>query len=183
MTPSDPTPAAIAIQVTSPRQLINSLDPSPFHARDLDKDAEEHIVGWARELPRSVPIAIRIHMPAAAALETDEVELRQTISTHFASAATACEQELRELLRLGRIQLAIGLVVLVACLAGGQFLIARFGSGPATQAAQQGLLILGWVANWRPIETFLYGWWPIIRRRRLYRRLANASVALALPES
>jgi len=40
------------------------------------------------------------------------------------------------------------------------------------------LLIFGWVANWRPIEIFLYEWWPIVRRRNLYRRLAAAEVDL-----
>ena len=34
----------------------------------------------------------------------------------------------------------------------------------------------GWVANWKPIEIFLYDWWPLARRRDLYRRLAAARV-------
>jgi hypothetical protein len=38
------------------------------------------------------------------------------------------------------------------------------------------LIILGWVANWRPIEIFLYDWWPLAQRRRLYLRLASAPV-------
>ena len=39
---------------------------------------------------------------------------------------------------------------------------------------RKSLTLLGWVANWRPIEIFLYDWWPIARRRDLYRRLAAA---------
>jgi hypothetical protein len=34
------------------------------------------------------------------------------------------------------------------------------------------------VANWRPIEIFIYDWWPIVRKRNLYRRLAAAKVEL-----
>ena len=173
-------PATVAIQISDPDQLINSLDPSPFYKRDLDSDAEDHIVGWARELPGTAPIHIDIHMPAAAAHAADEAELKEIIATHFSNAAAACDRELRELLRLGRIQLAIGLVVLVSCVSAGQFLIARFGDGPAIQFADEGLIILGWVANWKPIETFLYGWWPIVRRRRLFLRLASAEVSLVL---
>ena len=45
--------------------------------------------------------------------------------------------------------------------------------------ALSGLLILGWVANWKPLETFLYDWWPIRRRLRLYRRLQKAPVEFA----
>jgi hypothetical protein len=43
---------------------------------------------------------------------------------------------------------------------------------------QQSVLILGWVANWRPLEIFLYDWWPLARRRDLYSRLAAAQVVL-----
>jgi hypothetical protein len=43
---------------------------------------------------------------------------------------------------------------------------------------RESLVIVGWVANWRPIEMFLYDWWPIARRRDLYRRLANAKVVI-----
>ena len=41
---------------------------------------------------------------------------------------------------------------------------------------EESFLILGWVANWRPLEIFLYDWWPVARRRDLYRRLSSASV-------
>ena len=41
---------------------------------------------------------------------------------------------------------------------------------------QESFLILGWVANWRPLEILLYDWWPIARRRDLYRRLSAAVV-------
>jgi hypothetical protein len=50
--------------------------------------------------------------------------------------------------------------------------------GPKSKSLQESLIILGWVANWKPIEIFLYDWWPLARRRDLYRRLANASVEL-----
>jgi hypothetical protein len=41
---------AIEIRIEDISQLFHS-DPFPFRERDLDKDAEEFIVGWARELP------------------------------------------------------------------------------------------------------------------------------------
>lgn len=39
------------------------------------------------------------------------------------------------------------------------------------------------VANWRPIEIFLYDWWPLARRRDLFRRLAAAKVELKAAQS
>ena len=38
------------------------MDPSPFHERDLDDDAEEFIVGWAREFPRRDPVSLVVHV-------------------------------------------------------------------------------------------------------------------------
>jgi hypothetical protein len=35
---------------------------------------------------------------------------------------------------------------------------------------------MGWVAMWRPIEIFLYDWWPISRRLRRLRHIATLPV-------
>jgi hypothetical protein len=51
-------------------------------------------------------------------------------------------------------------------------------SMPLGRIVQESLVIMGWVANWRPLEIFLYDWWPLNRRRRLYRRLAAARIEL-----
>lgn len=52
------------------------------------------------------------------------------------------------------------------------------------QALAEGLLILGWVAMWRPIQIFLYDWWPIRNRARLFAKLAATPVeARAWPPS
>jgi len=41
---------------------------------------------------------------------------------------------------------------------------------------KESLLIGGWVAMWRPMQIFLYEWWPIVRRGRIYRNLGRAIV-------
>ena len=38
------------------------------------------------------------------------------------------------------------------------------------------LLIGGWVALWRPMQVFLYAWWPLVRHGRIYRSLGSAIV-------
>ena len=45
------------------RSAFHTLDPFPFRDRDLDREAEEYIVGWARELPLTQSIKIVIHFP------------------------------------------------------------------------------------------------------------------------
>lgn len=51
-------------------------------------------------------------------------------------------------------------------------------AGQLGSMIEEGLIILSWVANWRPIEIFLYDWWPIVRHRNLLLRLSNADVAI-----
>jgi len=55
----------IELNLSEIAQLFNSLDPSPLREKDLDRDAEEFIVSWARELPlRSEPrLVIRLETP------------------------------------------------------------------------------------------------------------------------
>ena len=40
----------------------------------------------------------------------------------------------------------------------------------------EGLLIGGWVAMWRPLEVFLYDWWPVRDEVRLAERLSAMPV-------
>jgi hypothetical protein len=51
----------IELRVDDIAQLFHTLDPFPFREKDLDREAEEYIVGWARELPGNQPIKIIIH--------------------------------------------------------------------------------------------------------------------------
>jgi hypothetical protein len=62
MTPGT-TNDAIELRVDEIAQLFHTLDPFPFRERDLDREAEEFIVGWARELPTDQPIRIIVHFP------------------------------------------------------------------------------------------------------------------------
>jgi hypothetical protein len=36
---------------------------------------------------------------------------------------------------------------------------------PFKRLVEESFLILGWVANWRPLEIFLYDWWPLAHKR------------------
>ncbi|MGH9221520.1 MAG: hypothetical protein ACRD1W_19605 [Vicinamibacterales bacterium] len=47
--------------------------------------------------------------------------------------------------------------------------------------ASESLLIGGWVAMWRPLEIFLYEWWPIRAEARLFDRLSAMTVRVVQP--
>jgi hypothetical protein len=171
--------ARIEIRVRELAQLFNSLDPSPFHERDLDDDAEAYIIGWARELPVDLPICIAIHLPDAEAQNARERGLETALANYFSERAAAVDRDLRELFRIGWRYLSIGVAVLIACLVASQLARAIMGTGPVARVIEESLIIFAWVANWKPIETFLYDRWPLQRRRDLYLRLAKASLEIS----
>ena len=41
----------IEVKLQELEQFFNTIDPSPFHEKDLDHDLEEFIVSWAKEYP------------------------------------------------------------------------------------------------------------------------------------
>jgi hypothetical protein len=175
-TVKDETP--IELQIEKIGQLFNTLDPTPFRERDLDHEAEEYIVSWARELPSQTPIRILIHMPQSEAASEHARELGHALNRYFRYRADFAAGDLKELFRVGRYSLLIGIVVLGICLTAGHFLMTALRDNELGNFLNEGLVILGWVANWKPIEIFLYDWWPIRRRRDLFLRLAVAEVRL-----
>jgi len=41
---------------------------------------------------------------------------------------------------------------------------------------RESLTIAGWVAMWRPMQIYLYDWWPVRRRGKLYQKLSRMHV-------
>lgn len=177
----DPLPSdckVIEVRVGELKQLFNAIDPSPFHEKDLDPSAEAFIVGWATELPRDTRLALVVHLDRPAGLPDEAPVLRDAIHESFGRRAVNARRRLRELFRNGRISLAIGIAFLAACLALGNLVAARIGAGHFAEILKEGLLIGGWVAMWKPIQVFLYDWWPIRSEARLFDRLAAMPVRI-----
>src|SRR5688572_22664469 len=83
-------------------------------------------------------------------------------------------REFRRLMRLGWISLLIGLTFLAICVFAAQTLAPRFGDLQAV--VHEGLIIIGWVAMWRPLEIYLYRWWPVRELGKVYRKLSEIPI-------
>jgi len=162
----------IEVRVDEIAQLFHTLDPFPFREKDLDREAEEYIVGWARELPANRPFKIIIHFPDDESQTKAASDMREAFGRYFAGRAAVIQGDLNELFRIGRRSLAIGVPILITCLISARILAGYFDE----TLVEESFLILGWVANWRPLEIFLYDWWPIALRRDLYLRLSSATI-------
>lgn len=176
---STPENNHIEVRLRELSQLFNSMDPSPFIDRDLDAAAEEFIVSWARELPHKCELELVIHLSTRP--EPDRAAgTEEAVRHYFASRAEVKHRELRLLLRRGRASLLIALVFLAGCFGLGE-VAQQAPLGKWNEFVELGLHIAGWVAMWRPLEIFLYDWWPIRSDQRLMERLARMKVRLNLP--
>jgi hypothetical protein len=168
----------IEVRVAELGRLFNAIDPSPFYDKDLDANAEEFIVGWALEVPRDAPLALLVHLEGAPARPDDLSVLRPAVQSFFDRRAQGARRRLRVLFRVGRTSLLIGLAFLAASVALGDLLAVWLAGTQLGELGRQSLLIGGWVAMWRPLEIFLYDWWPIRAEARLFDRLAAMPVSI-----
>jgi hypothetical protein len=175
------THTAILLRLRELAQLFNSMDPSPFVDRDLDADAEEYIMSWARELPAGNDLELVIQLSVPAPPErTAGVE--DAVRRYFATRAAIKRLEFGQLMRRGRLSLLVGSIFLVSCLLLGE-LLAKSGSGAVFAILREGLTITGWVAMWRPLEIYLYDWWPLFEERRRLDLLAKMRVRIVTAHS
>ncbi len=168
----------IEVRVSELRQLFNAIDPSPFRERDLDPRAEEFIVGWARDLPGNAHLSLVVHLERSVGRADEAVLLSEAIHQYFGKGAASTRRALRELLQRGRLSLAIAIAFLSAVTAVGDALGNYFRDTRFADVLREGFLIGGWVAMWRPLEVFLYDWWPIRAEARLLERLSTMPVRI-----
>lgn len=172
----------IEVRIRQLSELFNSMDPTPFHHRDLDNDAEEFLESWAMEFPQDSRFRILVHIEQMPAEEPTAL-LTEAIHNFFDYKAVLAKRNLRLLLLEGRTSLLIGFSFLSACLLSAD-LLSDQGGTTLIRALREGLIIGGWVAMWRPMQIFLYEWWPLARRQRIYRNLGQAHVhVVASPAS
>ena len=163
----------IEISLKSIDQLFNSLDPSPFHEKDLDRNAEEFIMSWAQEFPCGKPMALNIHLEHMPEHEDAPELIKRAVHHYFAYRAELNRRDLKRLLRDGRTSLFIGLTFLAACLFAAGFLAETH---RVWSIVREGLTIVGWVAMWRPMEIYLYDWWPLRRHAQILAKLSHMDV-------
>jgi hypothetical protein len=174
-----PNCQVIEVHVEELNQLFNAIDPAPFRQRDLDPDAEEFIVGWAREIRGDGPLALVVHLDRPAGPPEEPAILRDAIREFFGERAQVSRRRLRQLFRQGRTSLVIGIAFLAVSLLLGDIVGRLLGEGRVGEILRESFVIGGWVAMWRPMEVFLYDWWPIRADARLADRLSAMPVRIS----
>jgi hypothetical protein len=167
----------IQVRVATVEAFFNPMDPTPIDERSLNAEVADWIEEWAEDLDKGEPISVEIYVADGRSVGREHA-IVNGLHNHFEYREWQAGRQLSKLLREGRIALLIG----VAALAGFNAASRLIGSSsnPVIEVAHEGLSVLGWVSMWKPMEIFLYEWWPIRRERRACRRLAEAEVRFPL---
>jgi len=166
----------IDIRVKTARQLFDYRDPAPFRERDLDEDAVDYVVDSAEEAPPHDALKLVVWIAEPTPGLPDEV-IVEAIRSHFDYLLARVGFDVRRHVRQGQVTLVLGFAVLASFLTMGQ-LCALLPEGMLRSVLEEGFAIAGWVAMWRPVEVLLYGWWPLVRSRKLLQRIRDAEMAM-----
>lgn len=168
------TSATVSIHVRHLAQLFNSLDPSPFWDRDLDGETAQFIEEEFGEKRSADTWHLHVHAIEGADLAAD---LQAAVEHYYTRMASSTRRRLSDQMRLGQLALLGGLLIFCVSMSARSVLGSLFDGG-VPRMLDEGLIILAWLALWRPAEGLVYGWVPLYRKRRLYERLAAIRVSV-----
>ena len=151
----------IEVHVAKLVQLFNNIDAAPFASRDLDPRAERFIVDSAKDLPRDASFGLAVHVGRTPG---DTTFVGEAVHAHFRQqSASATRLAAR----------------VCSAAAGSASRSASFSSplpSPRASWPRAGSTPAA-CSMWRPLELFLYDWWPIRAEARPFDRLASIRCA------
>jgi hypothetical protein len=164
----------IKLSLQSIEQILLAPETSGYRRRMLNQNVEEFIVEEAQTCPRQNAFALTIKLPVIEIARAREVEA--AIRGHFGYLRKKSEEKFKRTLQLGWRSLLIGFAFLVLV-----FVLTEIGDGIIPEGGvamtiRESLIILGWVAMWRPADLLLYEWYPFKRDAKLFDKLAKSKV-------
>src|SRR5258708_20328384 len=85
---------AIEVNLQDLDQFFNTIDPSPFHEKDLDNDLEEFIVSWAKEYPLDEPVKLLVHLQNSHPDSDAQPIIERAVHNDFSSRPYLISREL-----------------------------------------------------------------------------------------
>ncbi len=172
----------IELNLKTPHHLFDERDPAPFRERDLDDDAAHYILSSYRELPTTPKAKLSLYFTSMGEFESHPGSISNAIRSYFEYESQSKRRELRVLFNQGFISLLIGLSFLLVCTYISFVVNTRGFEGYWPTFAHEGLLLMGWYSMWKPINTFLYDWWPLRETIEVLDHLSDIEIDISVNE-
>jgi hypothetical protein len=167
--------STVSVHVRHLGQLFSSFDPSPFWDRDLDRDAAAFVEEEFADRPRDRPWVLNV--TTSDLYEETQPVVQDAVRHYYLRFVDSTRHRIREQLRIGRISLAVGVGMFALCMSAPTLFGAVFVRALPDVLAE-GLIVLGWIALWLPIEQLVSELVPLMRQRSFYQQLARIRVHL-----
>lgn len=168
--------AEIVLELNSTDQLLIAPGSVFYGKRMLNPDAEEAIIEEATTVLPKDPISLKIH------LGSDEINRKDEIATaihqHFTYRRKKSERQIKLILQLGWRGLGVSIILMALIISLTLFILKQLPEGSFSVIIREILVILGWVALWRPADYLLYEWRQFKREANLFRKLEQSNVEI-----
>ena len=102
-------------------------------------------------------------------------DLKVTLQNHFAFQSQLVRNEVQRMVSTGQSAAFFGLLILIGCLTLSRLVLKISIKDSAfewTSVFSNALEILAWVCWWKPVEMLIFGWWPLVQRKRTLDKLS-----------
>lgn len=147
-----------------------------YGKRMLRPDAEEFLIEEAEKHPSRTGINLKVYLPPNTFNRSQEIET--AIHQHFSYRKNKSLRQLSRTLQLGWRGLLIAIVFLSLLVSFTLFVIRQIPEGGLSTIVREILIILGWVALWRPADFLLYEWRQFKRDANLFERLEHSKIEI-----
>jgi hypothetical protein len=169
----------LILQLADVQELFAPPDFDPFDRQARFDSGIDRLIDDLKPTALIRKVRTTIVLPADRIEAGLENKIRGALERYCQHKIRQNQRELSSLRWKGVKALQNGLIFLAACLLlstaaeNGEFLpefLRRF--------LGEGLLIVGWVSLWHPVEVLLYEWWSPSRENQLYNRLRQMDLII-----
>lgn len=169
----------IDVRVRSIEQIFDNRDPMPFLERDLDDEVAQYLTECATDIGRE-PLRVAFWSETSS---LDEAAVQKAFRNHFDYELGRARRRVRASARSARNGFFIGIALMVVLRVISEVFVMQLSPGDARRILHEGLVIVSWVALWRPIDLVLYDFWPVRERRQIIEQLRDAEVSLRVGDA
>lgn len=165
----------LVLRLDTPEELFAAPEADPLAGHFETESGVDRLLDVLTPSAARTPLTLELQIACAAAnLET---RIRPALAGYVDHRVAELRQEKRRIERRGLTELVFGLLFLGVCLALSGA-AASVPGGPAWLGLviAEGLVIVGWIALWHPVDMLLFERWPLRREIALLRAIARADV-------
>lgn len=167
-----------SIQLRDLDELFEARPSDPLGGRFESRSGVDQLVDQVN--PSLRPLRIDLFVQPGEPGEhphPSEQHVKHALEGYAAMRISRIDREQAQIRRLGLKELMFGLVFLAACLVVSG-IVAALGLGPywLRNFIVEGLVIIGWIALWHPVDMLFFARVPLLREQLVLRRLQSAEV-------